>query len=342
MRKTQMALAAVALVASTAALAEVKVYGNLDGGYASGANSKFYGAGNNATTQFGITGSEDIGGGLKASFNLLSGINIAKGAMGDNGGGNTNLFNRGASVGVSNENVGITIGNQFSNVVAAAGFATGGNGVGGDGINVPAVVRLFGGAPGQIRQSIGGAAAGNTGFFISEAVQVSANVAGVSANVMYRMVDKNATNSSYLGLTASTSVSGINVAVGFQDAGYATSTDSYKSYFVAANTNFGDVRVNVAAADNSGRSTVKSSTYSLGASMPLVAGISGGISYANGTDTQGSQTGLALEYALSKQSKVYANYLTFSKAGGGAAIANDGNLTITGKSLTTVGLSHAF
>jgi predicted porin len=335
MKKTQMALAAVALVASTVAMAEVKVFGNLDGGYASGANSKFYGAGNNATTQFGISGSEDIGGGLKASFNLLSGINIAKGAMGDNGGGNTNLFNRGASVGVSNENVGITIGNQFSNAVLAAGFATGGNGVGGDGINVPAVVRLFGGSAGAVTQ--GGTA---TGFFIPQALQVSANVAGISSNLMYRMVDKSATDSSYMGLTASTSVSGINVAVGYQDAGYATASSNYKSYFIAANTNFGDVRVNVAAADNSGAN--KSSTYSLGASMPLAAGISGGVSYANGTDTQGSQTGLALEYALSKQSKVYANYLTFSKAGGGAAIANDGNLTITGKSLTTVGLSHAF
>jgi predicted porin len=342
MKKTQVALAALALVASTAAFADVKVYGTVDAGVAtSSGKTEFFGAGNNGTTQFGITGSEDIGGGLKANFNLLSGINLAKGAMGDNGGGNTNLFNRGASVGVSNETFGLTIGNQFSNAVLAAGFATGGAAVGGDGINVPAAVRLFGGKAGVVAQTIGSTAS-TTAFFIPGALQASVNAAGISANVMHRLVDKDGSNSGYTAFTVSTAVSGVNLAAGYQQSDYvaANKANDYKTTFIAGNTMIGDVRLNAAFANNSGAN--KSNTYVLGASMPLMGALAGGLSYANGTDGQGTQMGVALEYGLSKQTAAYLNYLSFSKAGGGAAIANDGNLSITGKTLTTVGLKHSF
>ncbi len=348
MRKTQVALAALALVAATAALADVKVWGILDGGIASSSGkTEFFGAGNNGTTQFGIMGSEDLGNGLKASFNLTSGINIRNGAMGDNGGGNTNLFNRGASIGVSNETFGLTIGNQFSNAVLAGGFVTGGNAVGGDGINVPAAVRLFGGKPGAYDSAANAAGTNTLGssvFFIPQALQASFSAAGFSGNVMYRVVDKSATESGYMGATLSTSVAGANVSVGYEEGSYTTASYNYKSTFIAGNTSIGDVRLNAAFSNNTG--AAKSNAYVLGASMPLVGALSGSVNYANGTDAQGSQTGVSLEYALSKQTMTYVNYLSFSKAGGGnvgsTAIANDANLSITGKSLLTVGLRHAF
>ncbi len=337
MKKTQVALAALALVASTAAMADVKVWGIVDGGIASSSGkTEFFGAGNNGTTQFGIMGSEDLGNGLKANFNLTSGVNIRNGAMGDNGGGNANLFNRGASVGISNETFGLTIGNQFSNAVLAGGFVTGGNAVGGDGVNVPAAVRLFGGKPGAYTTGT----TNNNVFFIPQALQASFNAAGFSGNVMYRVVDKSAAESGYMGATLSTAFAGANVTVGYQEGSYTTAANNYKSTFIAANTSIGDVRLNGAFSNNTG--AAKSNAYVLGASMPLVGALSGSVNYADGTDNQGSQVGVALEYALSKQTLTYVNYLSFSKAGGGSAIANDGNLSITGKSLLTVGLKHAF
>lgn len=236
---------------------------------------------------------------------------------------------------MSNETLGLTIGNQFSNAVLAGGFVTGGNAVGGDGINVPAAVRLFGGKPGA--DATGGA---NNVFFIPQAVQASFNAAGFSGNVMYRVVDKSANESGYTGATLSTSVGGANLTVGYQEGSYTTAASNYKSTFVAGNTSIGDVRLNAAFSNNTG--AAKSNAYVLGASMPLVGALSGSVNYANGTDTQGTQTGVSLEYGLSKQTITYLNYLQFSKAGGGSAIANDGNLSITGKSLLTVGLKHAF
>ena len=94
MRKTQVALAALALVASSAALANgVSIYGNVDAGILStGGKTAFYGGGNNATTLMGFRGSEDLGGGLKAGFNLEAGLDLSKGQSGANGGGNGNLL----------------------------------------------------------------------------------------------------------------------------------------------------------------------------------------------------------------------------------------------------------
>ncbi len=339
MKKTQVALAALALVASTAALADVKLYGTLDGGIASSSGSTvFYGNGNNGTTNWGLAGSEDLGNGLKAGFNLQSGINLKDGTMGASGSSagaeGTGLFNRGASISLGNENVGITVGKQFSNAVLQAGFVTGGNGVGGDGVNVPGVVRLFGGKPGGYDATNG---AGGV-FFIPSAVTVSFNAAGFSGDVMTRVVSKDTNNSSYTGATLRTEVAGVNLALGYQTAGYTDGTKDYTSTFLAANTKLGDIRVNGAFSSNTG--AAKSNAYMLGASMPLVGALSGGISYANGTDAQGSLTGLSLEYALSKQTMAYLTTVQASKTG--QSMANDGTITVAGKSLTTVGLKHAF
>ncbi|MEO0315902.1 MAG: Gram-negative porin, partial [Pseudomonadota bacterium] len=78
MRKTQVALAAMALVASTAVLADgVTVYGTLDTSVTktSGSSNAFDGTGNWGTSLFGIKGSEDLGNGMTASFNLEGGLN---------------------------------------------------------------------------------------------------------------------------------------------------------------------------------------------------------------------------------------------------------------------------
>jgi len=339
MRKTQVALAALALVASTAAMADVVVYGNLDAGIASaGGKTTFYGDGNNATTLFGVRGSEDLGNGLKAGFNLESGLDIAKGAVnGPNGGGNANLFNRAANVSLSTETIGLTLGNQFSNAVLAA-FVYGGTAVGGDGANVPGVVRLFGGYPGAVTTD--GATLGTTDssvFFVPQAVQLSFNAAGFSGNVMSRVTTTSATESAYTGATIGTSLAGINVGLAHQDAKFNGS--STKTTLLAANTSFGDIRVNGAVASNSGLNT--KSTYLVGASMPLVGALSGGLTYASGSDTQGNQTTASLQYSLSKATMGYLNYSSFSKDGGGNATGNTAT-TVTGKSLLTIGVRHSF
>ncbi len=71
MKKTQFALAALALVASTAAFADATVYGRLDvsASRVTGQATQMMHS-NWDTSVIGVKGSDDLTGGMKASFQL--------------------------------------------------------------------------------------------------------------------------------------------------------------------------------------------------------------------------------------------------------------------------------
>jgi predicted porin len=116
---------AVALVCSGMANAQssVTLYGLLDGGLLYTSKTLNETTGRNAghqfamidsgqaPSQFGLMGSEDLGGGLKAKFKLESGINVANGGFNDSNG---NLFGRQAWVAISSPYGTVTTGLQFS------------------------------------------------------------------------------------------------------------------------------------------------------------------------------------------------------------------------------------
>ncbi len=349
MKKTQVALAALALVASTAALADgVKAYGTIDASIVStSAGTGFGGAGNSAGTIFGFTGSEDLGGGLKAGFALESGIQAATGASGANGGVGSAVFNRAANVSLSTESVGITLGTQISPFIGAT--LTGVTGVGGNGAFVPAMFKAFGGTLANVGAGTSDTGTLNGGFFVPGAVNVSASGAGLTANVMYR-VGNDTQNSSYQAASLTTGVAGINLALAYQSVGAATQgtngaadTTAITNTAIAANTEVAGVRLNAIYSNN--KTTTTNNGYVLGASMPLVGALAGGLTYsANSGLAQGTATTFSLQYNLSKATFGYLNYSQFSQSHGGTgegAAAND-NAGLSGKSLLAVGLAHSF
>ena len=109
----------MATLAATASFAQssVTLYGNIDqsvyrtktnGDYVLSSNSN-----GGSTSLWGITGTEDLGGGNKASFDLKSELTLASGATGASTTGldqansrSSEVFNRGAWVGVSNAGLG--------------------------------------------------------------------------------------------------------------------------------------------------------------------------------------------------------------------------------------------
>ena len=106
MKKTLIALAAVAATGAAFAQSSVTLYGVADVslgktnqaglGFANdkfqvGANSDL----NNGTSRFGFRGVEDLGGGLKAGFNFEGGVSLATGAGNASGG---QLFSRAANL----------------------------------------------------------------------------------------------------------------------------------------------------------------------------------------------------------------------------------------------------
>ena len=83
--------------------------------------------GNLSGNRWGLKGTEDLGGGLKAIFQLESGFNINNGKMGSYN-GNTAIFGRQAYVGLAHDQYGtVTFGRQYDPVVDMVQPLTGDN-----------------------------------------------------------------------------------------------------------------------------------------------------------------------------------------------------------------------
>jgi predicted porin len=126
-KRLAIALAAAAPLFATAQT-NVQLYGVVDAGIVSqdtgGAEGRQTGvqSGNQSSSRFGFRGTEDLGNGLKAIFNLEGGTNIDTGA-GDSSG----LFARRAVVGLEGGFGSVTLGREYSPIasVAAASDAFG-------------------------------------------------------------------------------------------------------------------------------------------------------------------------------------------------------------------------
>jgi predicted porin len=142
MKKTQVALAALALVASTAALANgVTISGQIDLGVMHTGKSN-NGAGGTFMEQgalldhssVNISASEDLGGGMKA-FTTLE-LGFSANGFADNGGGGNNttagagaLFNRQAFAGVSGDFGSVAFGRQLSPFILSQALTNFGVGI---------------------------------------------------------------------------------------------------------------------------------------------------------------------------------------------------------------------
>jgi len=209
MRKTQLALAAVALIASSAAMStNVSISGNLDVGI--GRTSGYNGTGGMFLEQgayfdnqsLSLNVNEDLGSGLKAHGSLGMGFNAN--GVSDNPGANrgangvapnavaadvqgNGLFNRQAYVGLSGEFGDIRLGRQLSPFIAAA--AGNMHYVGMFGVGRLVMAGDHGNAGGS--GTAGGSTAG--GFFRDDAIQYTTpSMGGFTGNVMVTM--RNSTN----------------------------------------------------------------------------------------------------------------------------------------------------
>lgn len=114
---TGLAAGTLLVLASTAARADVQLYGAVDNyvSYDSGGkgSSTQVGSGAGSTSRFGLTGTEDLGGGLQSGFRLESGFNANSGTLQTT---NT-IFNREANVWLSSRQYGmLKLGRQFPTI----------------------------------------------------------------------------------------------------------------------------------------------------------------------------------------------------------------------------------
>lgn len=113
------ALSALALAAASAANAQstssVTIYGVMDAGvqYLDGANSLYrVQSGGQSGSRIGFRGNEDLGGGLRAQFQIESGINLDDGSQGQGA-----MWGRQAWVGLTSNQFGsVSLGRQYSSL----------------------------------------------------------------------------------------------------------------------------------------------------------------------------------------------------------------------------------
>jgi predicted porin len=123
MKKSLLALAALGTFAGAAhAQSSVTLYGIVDAGFVYNNNSggqKLYStsSGNVQGSRWGLRGTEDLGGGLKALFVLENGFNLFNGRLGQGG----DQFGRQAYVGLSSQFGTVTLGRQYDSVVDYTG-----------------------------------------------------------------------------------------------------------------------------------------------------------------------------------------------------------------------------
>lgn len=363
MRKTQVALASLALFASAATLADgVTVYGSLDAGFInSDAGTAMSGAGEYNATWWGLKGSEDLGGGLKAAFHLEQGLSLGNGGQ-MNGGNNTTqtangngMFNRAANVSLASDMWGtVKIGTQLSPYVATTlgGMAR----VCGAGCYVPALAISHNSfAP---FDQTGGEAGGSGGFFVTDAVSYTTpSFSGLTATYATK-IGTNAVRNEW------TSGS-INYANGALNVGIATTAADnnkngggfdYRNTSVAGSYDFGAFQVNAARTDHSVASNLLGSNtgYVLGISASPITNVDVGLNYARGGKISGvpnSQapaiTSLTAKYNLSKATSVYVSGNWYNQAAedGGLVLTNGsgwGNNRVTGNTVYTFGMQTMF
>jgi predicted porin len=123
MKKSLLALAALGAFAGVAhAQSSVTLYGIIDVGInmntnAGGSHKYDMTSGELQGSRFGLRGTEDLGGGLKAIFVLENGFDVTNGKMGQGG----LMFGRQAYVGLSSQAGTVTLGRQYDSVVDYVG-----------------------------------------------------------------------------------------------------------------------------------------------------------------------------------------------------------------------------
>ena len=310
MKKTQVALAALALVASTATMAEVKLSGVFDVGVgrvtknAAGVGGVFMEQGNLSDhSSIALDASEDLGSGMKAYMHIESGFDAN--GYNDNGGtagsgkaGTSSIWNRDSFVGVSGEFGSIQLGKQLSPFILS-GVLNSSSYVGSFAVN-----RLYMGH-GAAGVAAGGVGLNSVGFFIANAVQyISPSISGWTIRAMTTTASGTHGNSINEGTTA-------------QDA------DRYTSYSIMGS--LGSANIN--AAYENRKSTYTG--YNAGVSLPVAAGLVATLGYMNTTAEGSSAIGsynIGASYELTDSTKAILQYAASDNNGGNKTLTN---LTLT-------------
>jgi predicted porin len=345
MKKFLVALATLA--ASTAfAQSSVTLYGVADAWF--GQTSQTFGtaaavkqikidSGGYNGSRWGLRGSEDLGGGLKANFQIESGFGIDTGASAQGA-----LFGRQAYVGLSGGFGAINFGRQYTAYDDARGAENANNGF--DTAFTPVGTVYTAGSTSTVGV-LGGVK--DYDSRVNNSIKYSSPVfGGVSGALTYALgEDKPATGGGSAGSNVAGHVKYVNGPLGvfaaFQNekpAGVNTTATKFAN--LGANYDFGFVRLS-AGYQNAKVGSLKDDEFQVGVAVPFgAAAVSAGFAStktkANGTEIgKGTGFGLTGYYDLSKRTAAYAGVRS-------SEFENAAGTTTSKDSLFAVGVRHRF
>jgi predicted porin len=343
MKKSLVALAMLA--ASTAfAQSSVTLYGVADawlgqtsltiGAGAAVKQIKLDSGGYNGS-RWGLRGSEDLGGGLKANFQVESGFNIDTGSSAQGG----LLFGRQAYVGLSGGFGAINFGRQYTAYDDIRGAQNANNGF--DTAFTPTGTVFAGGTPTTL--GVVGGVADYTGRTNNTIKYSSPDFGGISGAISYALGEDKAAGVSASAVTAAHvkyANGPIAVFAGLQNEKPAGTGSKTQFANIGANYDLGVVRLS-AGYQNAKLGTTKDDEFQAGVAVPFgAATISAGFATTqtkiNGAKAgKGNGFGLTGYYDLSKRTAAYAGVQStkFKDAPGA---------TTSKSQLVAVGVRHRF
>lgn len=387
MKKT-LIVAAVAASFATAANAQssVTLYGLIDAGFsyvnneaatnvAKGSAAAFrLSSGNLNGSRWGLRGTEDLGGGMKAIFTLESGFSMGDGSalQKQNGGTNGTEFGRQAFAGISTAQFGtVTLGRQYDSVVDYLAPMTATGSWGGtyfahpfDNDNTQNSFRVnnsvkyqsanysgftFGGLYGFSNQA--------GGFGNNRAYSAGAQYANGPFKIAAAYLQLQNPDSNLAGGAMTDNGAGTNLVA--QSAGASVQTQ--RTYGVGGNYAIGPVTVGGAWTQSRfqfavGDSTARFNNYEVNARYALTPALALGAAYTY-TDVKGytagpnnndhmkfHQFGLQTDYSLSKRTDIYAEGIVqLGKQGAEAQIYGTNANSVHGNQVVvSTGIRHRF
>ncbi|MDP3423755.1 MAG: porin [Burkholderiaceae bacterium] len=319
MKKTLIALAAVAATGAAFAQSSVTLYGVADisvgdnnvagskfaaSANGGGANAAGVGGVNNGNSRFGLRGTEDLGGGLKAGFNYEANVSLADGSAcnlttcaAGQAGLDTDLFQRAANVSLSGGFGSITAGRQLNTAFrsVAAWELTGA-------ANYSAVAKQF---------SFAGKGSRNDAMIS----YVTPNFGGVTVELGTVLKGNNAAGALY-DLAATYAAGPMVVSFNYNKL---SATGAKANMAIGGKYNFGVATV-AASYQNLESTKTATATAKKGVTLGVSAPVGPVIltaDMARATDTSNKSTDYLLEakYPLSKRTFVYGAYLNDATKG---------------------------
>jgi len=378
MKLTRVALAALAVAAAPAmAQSSVTVYGVLDAGIlhlsnTSGGVGYLPSAVNNGSvtkmqdggiggSNWGLKGSEDLGGGLKANFQLQGNIKTNDGSTGGpNSSSATSFFNQYSTVGLSGNFGKVDIGRQVSPIYYAFS-STDARGARYFGSSLTALVGLNSGTKSFIGNNSNGTA--GTIYNDNAIVYMSPNLGGAVIGVEYATGNASGNALAHQALTLQYDVgNGLKLSALYYNgngdgAGQAATANTNRLYEIGALYSTGPWTVSAeyfqarnpantapAGGSNSMNMWTIGGGYKIAPNMNLTAGYYK-ITDNTNSGNSASQFALGLDYYLSKRTTLYVEAASTSNSGANMNLSPIyGNAVAAGTSNAAymMGVRHSF